>query len=146
MSENINNKLAKNSEIVRITEADLREKIYIIRGKQVILDYDLAKYYGYTTKAFNQQVQRNIERFKGEDFMFQLNNNEIEYLSRPQIVVSNSSGNLKSQFVTSSWGGVRKLPYAFTEQGVYMLMTVLKGEIAIRQRRWNKNDYYTRTH
>ena len=66
----------------------------------------------------NQQVKRNIERFP-EDFMFQLTKEEFE--------------NLKSQFVTSSWGGIRKMPYVFTEQGIYMLATVLKGELATQQ-------------
>ena len=132
MPKNINSKLVGNNEIVRIAEADLREKIHIIRGKQVILDYDLAKYYGYTTKAFNQQVQRNIERFEGEDFMFRLAKEEIEksIFVRSQFVTSRSSNLFSGQN-----GGTRYLPYAFTEQGIYMLMTVLKGELAIKQSR-----------
>ncbi|MBP3890807.1 MAG: ORF6N domain-containing protein [Solobacterium sp.] len=96
----------------------LKDKIYVIRGQQVMLDRDLATIYGYEVKTLNQQVKRNIERFPS-DFMFQLTNKELE--------------NLKSHFVTSSWGGVRKLPYAFTEQGIYQLATVLKGELAVRQ-------------
>jgi hypothetical protein len=83
-----------------------------------MLDSDLAALYGYEVKAMNQQVKRNINRFP-EDFMFQLTQDELKIL--------------KSQIVTSSWGGVRKLPYAFTEQGIYMLATVLKGEVAERQ-------------
>ena len=83
-----------------------------------MLDSDLAAIYGYELKAMNQQVKRNIERFP-DDFMFQLTKEEFE--------------NLKSQFVTSSWGGIRKMPYAFTEQGIYMLATVLKGELATKQ-------------
>lgn len=90
----------------------------MIRGQQVMLDSDLAAIYGYELKAMNQQVKRNIERFP-DDFMFQLTKEEFE--------------NLKSQFVTSSWGGIRKMPYAFTEQGIYMLATVLKGELATKQ-------------
>ena len=85
---------------------------------------DLALLYGYTTKAFNQQVQRNIEKFD-DDFMFQLNDNEMFELSRSQFVTSIQTIGVK--------GGRTYKPYAFTEQGVYMLMTVLKGEIAIKQ-------------
>ena len=83
-----------------------------------MLDSDLAMLYGYEVKALNQQVKRNIRRFP-EDFMFQLTKDELNHL--------------KSQIVTSSWGGVRKLPIAFTEQGIYMLATVLKGEVAEQQ-------------
>lgn len=81
-----------------------------------MLDFDLASLYGVETKALNQAVKRNIERFPG-DFMFQLTENEYK--------------NLKSQIVTSSWGGVRKLPFAFTEHGVTMLAGVLRSEKAI---------------
>ena len=84
-----------------------------------MLDFELAKIYGYSTKAFNQQVNRNIEKFP-MDFMFRVNKDEMNSI-------------LMSQNVISSWGGNRKLPYAFTEQGIYMLMTVLKGALATRQ-------------
>ena len=100
------------------TVESIRDHVYMLRGQQVMLDTDLADIYGYELKAMNQQVKRNIERFP-EDFMFQLTKEEFE--------------NLKSQFVTSSWGGIRKLPYAFTEQGIYMLATVLKGDLAVQQ-------------
>ena len=93
-------------------------RVYMIRGQQVMLDYDLAEIYGYEVKRLNEQVKRNINRFP-EDFMFQLTETELE--------------NLKSQFATSSWGGKRKLPHAFTEQGIYMLATVLRGELAEQQ-------------
>lgn len=86
-----------------------------------MLDADLAEIYGYETKNFNRQVKNNIEKFEGEDFMFQLTENEFE--------------NLRCKNFTSSWGGSRYLPNAFTEQGIYMLMTVLRGELAIRQSR-----------
>lgn len=102
------------NEIIKID--DIKSKIYTIRGKQVMLDRDLAELYGVETRVINQQVKRNIERFD-DDFMFQLTIDEFEIL--------------KSQIVISSWGGVRKLPYAFTEQGVYMLATVLKSKTAI---------------
>jgi len=101
-----------------LTVEYIRNCVYTIRGQQVMLDSDLADIYGYELKAMNQQVKRNIERFP-EDFMFQLTKEEFE--------------NLKSQFVTSSWGGIRKMPYVFTEQGIYMLATVLKGELATQQ-------------
>lgn len=106
------------NEIITIDESAVKNLIYIIRGQQVMLDSDLAMIYGYTTKRLNEQVKRNEEKFP-EDFMFRLTTEEFEIL--------------KSQNATSSWGGVRKLPNAFTEQGLYMLMTVLKGELATSQ-------------
>lgn len=98
---------------------DIKNLIYTIRGIKVMLDSDLAKIYGYQTRSFNQQVKNNIEKFD-EDFRFQLTKEEYEKI-------------LMSKNLTSNWGGTRKLPFAFTEQGVYMLMTVLKGELAIKQ-------------
>jgi hypothetical protein len=95
----------------------IQSKIYEIRGQRVMLDSDLAAMYGVETRALNQAVKRNIERFP-EDFMFQLTKGELEIL--------------KSQFVTSSWGGTRKFPYAFTEQGVAMLSSVLRSPLAIQ--------------
>ena len=100
--------------------ADLKDKIYVIRGVQVMLDSDLAAIYGYSTKDFNRQVKNNIERFD-EDFRFQLTDEEFRSLT------------LRCKNSTSSWGETRYAPYAFTEQGVYMLMTVLKGELAVSQ-------------
>ena len=98
-----------------------------------MLDADLAVIYGFTTTRFNEQVKRNIERFDN-DFMFQLTVSELESLRYLHVGSQfDASENLISQFATSSWGGRRKLPYAFTEQGIYMLMTVLKGELAIQQ-------------
>ncbi len=97
---------------------NIQNKVYVIRGQQVMLDYDLAEIYGYEVKRLNEQVKRNITRFP-EDFMFQLTTEE--------------DGILKSQIATSSWGGKRKLPYAFTEQGIYMLATVLRGDLAEQQ-------------
>lgn len=101
-----------------LTVESIRNCVHMIRGQQVMLDSDLADIYGYEVKSMNQQVKRNIERFP-EDFMFQLTKEEFE--------------NLKSRFVTSSWGGIRKMPYVFTEQGIYMLATVLKGDLATQQ-------------
>ncbi|MBL7576064.1 Glycosyltransferase family 20 [Peptoniphilus asaccharolyticus DSM 20463] len=108
----------QNREIVVIDETTMKNKIYYIRNQKVMLDFELAEIYGYTTTRFNEQVKNNAEKFD-EDFMFQLTKAEFE--------------NLMSKKSTSSWGGRRKLPYAFTEQGIYMLMTVLRGELAVKQ-------------
>ncbi|MCA6451314.1 MAG: ORF6N domain-containing protein [Chitinophagaceae bacterium] len=94
----------------------IQQKIYEIRGERVMLDFDLAILYAVETKVLNQAVKRNLARFPA-DFMFQLTQTEYN--------------NLKSQIVTSSWGGVRKLPYAFTEHGVTMLAGILRSEKAI---------------
>lgn len=104
---------------------DIRSLIHMIRGKQVMIDSDLARLYGYEIKAFNQQVKRNIRRFP-DDFMFRLDENEVPDSLRSQFVTLNDSENKR--------GRHRKyLPYAFTEQGIYMLATVLKGEVAENQ-------------
>ena len=106
------------TEISLYDTEKLKDKIFTIRGQQVMLDVDLAEIYGYETKYFNRQIKNNIERFD-EDFRFQLTDEEV--------------ANLRCKNFTSSWGGSRYKPYAFTEQGIYMLMTVLKGELAISQ-------------
>ena len=108
--------VAKSGNQQLPVENKVESLIRVIRGQQVMLDRDLAELYGVETRRLNEQVKRNIERFP-EDFMFQLTQNEFD--------------NLKSQFATSSWGGVRKLPYAFTEQGVAMLSGVLKSSTAV---------------
>ena len=105
--------------LVILDEKSIRDKIYIIRGREVMIDSDLAKIYGYTTKDFNRQVKNNINKFD-EDFMFQLTEEELNDLR---------CKNFTAKVSTKS----RYLPYAFTEQGIYMLMTVLKGEKAIVQ-------------
>ena len=112
------------NELIIINEEYIKDKIYIIRGKQVMIDSDLAKIYGYSTKAFNQQVQRNIERFD-DDFRFELTGEEVQYLSRSQNVTTMQTKGIK--------GGRVYNPYAFTEEGIYMLMTVLKGDLAVKQ-------------
>ncbi len=109
-------------EITIITAEQMKNLIYEIRGQKVMLDVDLAKIYGYETKNFNRQVKNNIEKFP-DDFMFQLTSDEA---SRCKNFTLNSSGNLRGS-------NIKYLPYAFTEQGVYMLMTVLKGELATKQ-------------
>ena len=100
-----------------LSEETIANKIYFIRNQKVMLDRDLAALFGIETKVLNQAVKRNMSRFP-EDFMFQLT--EIEFQ------------NLKSHIVTSSWGGSRKLPSAFTEHGVLMLSSVLKSDKAIQ--------------
>ena len=110
-----------DNEIMIVDERSLKDKIYYVRGVQVMLDFELAEIYGYETRYFNRQIKNNLERFSGDDFMFQLTAEEFE--------------NLKCKIFTSSWGGRRKLPYAFTEQGIYMLMTVLRGDLAVEQSR-----------
>ena len=99
-----------------ILQETIENKILFMRGKKVMLDSELAKLYGVPTKVLIQAVRRNIKRFP-LDFTYQLTKKEVV--------------NLRSQFVTSSWGGRRYLPYAFTEQGVAMLSTVLNSERAI---------------
>lgn len=110
-------KKLKNS----IEDQEIIDCIRIIRGQRVMLDSDLAKMYGVPTKVLNQAIKRNITRFP-PDFMFQLTAEEFKIL--------------KSQIVTSSsadgWGGIRKKPYAFTEQGVAMLSSVLNSETAVQ--------------
>ena len=127
-------------EFSLIDENMLKSRIYTIRGLKVMLDADLAEIYGYSTKVFNQQVKNNIEKFD-EDFRFQLTSEEINVLSRCKICTLNmESENIessRSKFLTLNKGSrgsnIKYAPYAFTEQGVYMLMTVLKGERATAQ-------------
>lgn len=103
----------------------IQSKIYEIRGQKVMLDRDLAELYQVETRVLNQSVKRNIKRFPS-DFMFQLTKEEFDNLMS-QIAISS----LKSQFVISSWGGIRKLPFAFTEQGLAMLSGILNSDVAI---------------
>jgi hypothetical protein len=97
--------------------ASIETRIFLIRGQKVMVDSDLADLYRVPTKVFNQAVKRNLKRFP-KDFMFRLTGKEM--------------GILRSQIVTSSWGGRRNLPYAFTEQGVAMLSSVLNSERAVQ--------------
>ena len=95
----------QNTEIAIMDEKSIRDKIYVVRGVQVMLDFELAELYGYTTSAFNQQVKRNEDKFP-EDFRFQLTKEEFQ--------------NLLSQNVTASWGGDRSTePWCFSESGIY---------------------------
>ena len=107
---------------VELTDKTIESMIYEIRGQKVMLDFELAKIYGYETKRFNEQVKNNVNKFP-ERYRFQLTKNEINF------VMSKKSTSPNNYFSGQS-GGTRKLPYAFTEQGIYMLMTVLKGDLA----------------
>ena len=98
-------------------EEFIADKIYKIRGQKVLLDFDLSDLYNVETKVLKQTVRRNIERFP-DDFMFEISKEEFE--------------NLRSQFVTSNWGGHRYLPMAFTEQGVARLSGILRSPTAIQ--------------
>ena len=131
-------------DIKGIDSINIESLIRVIRGQQVMLDSDLAMLYGVETKRLNEQVKRNLNRFP-EDFMFQLTHDEAVSL-RSQIVTLNEEKNslrsqiatlneeeviLKSQIATSSWGGTRKLPYAFTRNGIAMLSSVLRSDTAV---------------
>ncbi|PIW63315.1 MAG: DNA-binding protein, partial [Candidatus Omnitrophica bacterium CG12_big_fil_rev_8_21_14_0_65_45_16] len=100
----------------KISRPFIEQKIFLIQGQKVMIDRDLANLYGVSTKALLQAVRRNKKRFP-TDFAYQLTEQEFN--------------NLRSQFVTSSWGGRRYLPYAFTEQGIAMLSSVLRSERAV---------------
>ncbi len=120
----------KSNVIVVLDEHSIRDKIYEVRGVRVMLDFELAEIYGYETKNFNRQVKNNAARFEGENFMFRLTRVEVDELMRCKFFTSRGENFFKGQS-----GGSRYLPFAFTEQGVYMLMTVLRGDLAIRQSR-----------
>ena len=100
-----------------ISNLQIEKKIFVIRGVQVMIDRDIAELYGVETRILNQAVKRNLNRFP-EEFMFQMNDEEFD--------------NWKSQIVISSWGGIRKAPFVFTEHGVTMLASVLKSETAVK--------------
>ncbi len=108
--------MAKKELQALVVEQKILNRIYVVRGQKIMLDEDLAEMYKVETRRLNEQVKRNINRFP-KDFMFTLTAKEYE--------------NLKSQNATSSWGGRRKLPSAFTEQGVAMLSSILNSDVAI---------------
>ena len=112
-------------EIIKNNEVETN--IYEIRGQKVMLDSDLARLYQVETRVLNQAIKRNIDRFP-LDFMFKLEKSEFE--------------NLKSHFVTSSWGGIRKMPFVFTQDGIAMLSSVLKSKIAIPSKYTNNANIY----
>ena len=131
--------MAKKNEIAKTEPASLlpleniENLIHVIRGKQVMLDIDLARLYGVETKRLNEQVKRNMDRFP-EDFMFQLSKEEIDFLRSQIATIENEDGNvLRSQNATIDMRGkhLKYLPYAFTENGVAMLSGVLRSQQAI---------------
>ena len=126
----------KKPEFSLIDEDLLKSRIYTIRGVKVMLDADLAEIYGYSTKAFNQQVKNNIERF-AEDFRFQLSKKEVEELRSKNLTAItgvNDAEILRCKNCTANISTMsRSNPFVFTEQGIYMLMTVLKGDLAVQQ-------------
>ena len=115
----------KEIAVIEITEEYMKDRLYEFRGKKVMLDSDLAEIYGYETKNFKRQVKNNIAKFEGDDFMFELNDEEVENLSRCKNFTLNMGRG----------SNIKYKPYVFTEQGVYMLMTVLRGDLAIKQSR-----------
>ena len=115
----------EKKELLVIDSIIVQNLIYTIRGRQVMLDSDLAELYGYEVKRLNEQVKRNINRFP-EDFMFQLTEEEIPERLKSQFATLNENGNRRGLHI-------KKLPYVFTEQGIYMLATVLRGELAEQQ-------------
>jgi hypothetical protein len=108
--------MAKKELQVLVMEQKILNRIYVVRGEKIMLDKDLAELYNVETRVLNQSVKRNLKRFP-KDFMFQLTEKELK--------------NLISQNVISSWGGTRKMPYGFTEQGVAMLSSILNSDVAI---------------
>ena len=117
-------------KLVRYESEDIGEKIYTVRGQRVIIDRDLAEIYGVSTKALNQAVKRNPERFP-DDFAFQLAPQEAADLLRSQTVISNKKV-MRSQNVTASKRNVRFCPYAFTEHGTMMAANVLRSARAVQ--------------
>ena len=117
----------EKQEIILISEETIQSKIYTVRGQKVMLDVDLAEIYGYETKGFNRQVKNNHQKFEGDDLMFQLTDEELEGLLRcKNCTLNRGAGRGKH---------VKYNPYVFTEQGIYMLMTVLWGDLATKQSR-----------
>lgn len=116
--------MAESTELM--TAENISHGVYVIRGQQVMPDYDLAEIYGYEVKRLNEQIKRNITRFS-EDFMFRLTKDEIpEDFSKSQFATLNENRDRRGT-------NIKKLPFAFTEQGIYMLATVLRGELAEQQ-------------
>ena len=105
-------KKPETTEIAIIDERNIRDKIYEVRGVKVMLDFELAEIYGYETKNFNRQVKNNAERFEGDQFMFQLTNEEVNDLSRCKNFTLNRG--------TGRGSNIKYNPHAFTEQGVHL--------------------------
>ena len=113
-----------------VITAGVEQRIFLIRGIRVMLDSDLAALYGVPTRVLNQAVKRNPERFPN-DFMFQLDNQEVELLRSQIVTASANAEGIRSQFVTASRRNVRYLPYVFTEHGAIMAASVLNSKQAV---------------
>ena len=131
------NNVTLNSGVAVIDSESIRDKIYEVRGVKVMLDFELAEIYGYETKNFNRQVKNNAAKFEGDDFMFQLTNEETAELSRCK--------NFTLKRGTGRGSNLKYNPYAFTEQGVYMLMTVLRGELATHNNQYSYKQLLAKT-
>jgi len=127
MTEMDEQKTSVSTEIAIVDEQTIRNKIHVVRGMKVMLDFELAEIYGYSTKRFNEQVKNNASKFD-DDFRFQITREELEELVRSKKSTSRENTVFKGQS-----GGTRYLPWCFTESGLYMLMTVLRGELATQQ-------------
>ena len=114
----------ESTEIAIVDSGTIRDKIYVVRGVQVMLDFELAELYGYETKNFNRQVKNNAEKFEGDDFMFQLTKDEIDNI-------------LRCKNFTSCWGGTRYLPYAFTEQGLFKISNKPESVYGVIEQHYN---------
>ena len=122
------NTMAETTELMTVD--NICNRVYIIRGQQVMLDYDLAEIYGYEVKRLNEQVKRNVARFP-EDFMFQLTKDEIpKSFLKSQIATLNENGNKRGLHI-------KKFPYAFTEQGIYMLAQQFKLQLLRNLEIWD---------
>lgn len=111
--------MKQNVKIInKLDTSDLKKKVYLLRNVQVMLDFDLAEIYGYEVRALNQQVKRNIARFP-EDFMFQLTKQDIDFIKSQFVILPNKA------LFSDDEGGNRKLPYAFTEQGINIIHPVI---------------------
>ena len=133
--------MSDSTPLVLLDENLIKDLIYEIRGQKVMLDFDLARIYGYETKRLNEQIKNNADKFE-LDFMFRLTSQEWDDILRSKKLTANSfkmneggpESGLRSKKSTANANSKRRyLPFAFTEQGIYMLMTVLRGDLAVRQ-------------
>ena len=112
-------------KLIKLDNKTIESMIHIVRGQKVMLDFELAKIYGYETKRFNEQIKNNINKFP-DRYRFQLTKDELDNVLRSKKSALNKNGNFTGMHF-------KYLPYVFTEQGIYMLMTVLKGDLATKQ-------------
>lgn len=115
--------MAKKDIQMLVMEQKILNRIYVVRGEKIMLDRDLAELYNVETRVLNQSIKRNLKRFP-KDFMFQLSEKEFKNLISQNVISSLPAGK-------AGWGGARKMPYGFTEQGVAMLSSILNSDVAI---------------